>query len=155
MQIMGHGVNIRVVIVWVAALFAVDSLQLKLAQQPSTNTHLHTNICYSGIVTVFQKGKRRTSIFTDRSTHFLHVQETETKATVKTDNHGTCTEICQFVRSFQLYYMLFLCVDLFEPCHEKTSVLHYAKTKTQISLAITAFVFTTLLVQFVYFVNPK
>ena len=48
----------------------------------------------------------------------------------------------------------------FEPVHEKTNNLHYAKTKTQISFAVTAklisaFVFATRIVHFLFFLNPK
>ena len=48
----------------------------------------------------------------------------------------------------------------FEPRHEKTGFFEYAKTKTQISLAVTAklisvFVFATRIVQSLYFLNPK
>ena len=54
----------------------------------------------------------------------------------------------------------------YESRHEKTSVLHmrkqfaYAKTKTQISFAVTAklistFVFATQIVRSLYFLNPK
>ena len=47
-----------------------------------------------------------------------------------------------------------------EPPHGKTNNLHNAKTKTQISFAVTAklisaFVFATRIVQFFYFINPK
>ena len=43
------------------------------------------------------------------------------------------------------------CLGLYEPHHEKTDFLHYAKTKTQISFAVTAklisdFVFATRIV---------
>ena len=48
---------------------------------------------------------------------------------------------------------------LFEP-HEKNQQSAYAKTKTQISFAVTAklisaFVFATQIVQFLYFLNPE
>ena len=48
----------------------------------------------------------------------------------------------------------------FEPRREKTVFFAYAKTKTQISFAVTAklisaFVFATRIVQFLYFLNPK
>ena len=44
--------------------------------------------------------------------------------------------------------------------HEKTNVFAYAKTKALISFAVTAmlisaFVFTTWIVQYLYFLNPK
>ena len=47
-----------------------------------------------------------------------------------------------------------------EPRHEKTGCFAYAKTKTQISFAVTAklisaFVFATRIVQSLYFLNPK
>ena len=47
-----------------------------------------------------------------------------------------------------------------EPRHEKTVFFAYAKTKTQISFAVTAklistFVFATRIVQSLYFLNPK
>ena len=47
-----------------------------------------------------------------------------------------------------------------EPPHEKTGFLHNAKTKTQISFAVTAklistFVFATRIVQSLYILNPK
>ena len=44
-----------------------------------------------------------------------------------------------------------------EPRHGKTNNLHRQKTKTQISFAvlISAFVFATWIVQFLYFLNPK
>ena len=49
---------------------------------------------------------------------------------------------------------------LFEPCYEKTGFFAYAKTKTQISFAVTAklisaFVSATRIVQSLYFLNPK
>ena len=49
---------------------------------------------------------------------------------------------------------------LFEPRREKTGILHNAKTKTQISFAVTtklisAFVFATRIVQSLYYLNPK
>ena len=49
---------------------------------------------------------------------------------------------------------------LFEPHHEKTVFFANAKTKTQISFAVTAklisaFVSTTWIVQSLYFLNPK
>ena len=48
----------------------------------------------------------------------------------------------------------------FEPRHEKTGFLHYAKTKAQISCAVTAqlisaFVFATQIVQSFFFLNTK
>ena len=48
----------------------------------------------------------------------------------------------------------------YEPRREKTVFFAYAKTKTQISFAVTAklisaFVFATLIVQSLYFLNPK
>ena len=48
--------------------------------------------------------------------------------------------------------------ELYKPRHEKT--ISYAKTKTQISFAVTtklisAFVFATWIVQSLYFLNPK
>ena len=47
-----------------------------------------------------------------------------------------------------------------EPRHEKTGFFAYAKTKTQISFAVTAklisaFVFTKRIVQFLFYLNPK
>ena len=50
--------------------------------------------------------------------------------------------------------------DSYEPRHEKTGFFAYAKTKTQISFAVTAklisaFVFTIRIVQSLYFLNPK
>ena len=47
-----------------------------------------------------------------------------------------------------------------EPCLEKNRIFTYAKTKAQISFAvaaklISAFVFATRIVQFLYFLNPK
>ena len=49
-----------------------------------------------------------------------------------------------------------------EPPHEKTNNLHMRKTKALISFAvhvtaklISAFVFATLIIQFLYFLNPK
>ena len=47
-----------------------------------------------------------------------------------------------------------------EPAHGKTNNLHRQKTKAQISFTInlkpiSAFVFTTWIVQFLYFLNPK
>ena len=52
------------------------------------------------------------------------------------------------------------CSFKFEPRHEKTSFFVYAKTKTQISFALTAklisaFVFAIRIVQSLYFLNPK
>ena len=51
-------------------------------------------------------------------------------------------------------------VFLFEPGREKSGFFAYAKTKTQISFAVTAklisvFVFATWMVQYLYFLNPK
>ena len=48
----------------------------------------------------------------------------------------------------------------FELHQEKTNILHMGKTKAQISFAVTAklisiFVFTTRIIQFLYFLNPK
>ena len=62
--------------------------------------------------------------------------------------------ICNFVLHFQFR------ITLYEPRREKTGVLHYAKTKTQISFAVTAklisaFLFTTRIVQSLYLLNPK
>ena len=50
--------------------------------------------------------------------------------------------------------------SIFEPHCEKTRFFAYAKTKTQISLAVTAklisaLVFTTRIVQSLFFLNPK
>ena len=42
------------------ALFATDSLELKLAYTPSTNTQTHINAEYSGIKMVFLSNERRT-----------------------------------------------------------------------------------------------
>ena len=55
---------------------------------------------------------------------------------------------------------VYISVSLFEPSHEKTGFFVYAKTKMQISFAVTvklisAFVFATWLVQFLYFLNTK
>ena len=57
------------------------------------------------------------------------------------------------------------CVNLslhiiYEPHHEKTGYFAYAKTKAQISFAvnaklISAFVFATRIVQFLFCLNPK
>ena len=49
---------------------------------------------------------------------------------------------------------------LFEPCHEKTGFFAYAKTKPQISCAVTAqlisaFVFATQIVQSLFILNSK
>ena len=49
---------------------------------------------------------------------------------------------------------------LYEPCHEKNQRFAYAKTKTQISFAVTAklisaFVFATRIVQSLFYLNPK
>ena len=51
-------------------------------------------------------------------------------------------------------------ININEPRREKTGFMPYAKTKTQISFAVTAklisaFVFATRIVQFLYFLNPK
>ena len=51
-------------------------------------------------------------------------------------------------------------VNIYEPRCEKTGFFAYAKTKTQISFAVTAklisaFVFATRKVQFLYYLNPK
>ena len=51
-------------------------------------------------------------------------------------------------------------MKLFELRREKTVFFAYAKTKTQISFAVTAkllsvFVFATRIVQSLYFINPK
>ena len=51
-------------------------------------------------------------------------------------------------------------VQINEPRHEKNQQSAYAKTKTQISFAVTAklisaFVFATWIVQSLYFLNPK
>ena len=50
--------------------------------------------------------------------------------------------------------------EYFEPRREKTIFFAYAKTKTQISFAVTAklisaFVFATWIVQFLFYLNPK
>ena len=52
------------------------------------------------------------------------------------------------------------CLLTYEPRHEKTVFCIYAKTKTQISFAVTAklisaFVFATRIVQSLYYLNPK
>ena len=49
---------------------------------------------------------------------------------------------------------------LYEPCYEYTGFFAYAKTKTQISCAVTAqlisaFVFATCIVQLFFYLNPK
>ena len=49
---------------------------------------------------------------------------------------------------------------IFEPHRERKRILAYAKAKAQISFTVTAklisaFVFATLIVQFLFFVNPK
>ena len=49
---------------------------------------------------------------------------------------------------------------IFEPSHEKNNNLHYAKTKTQISCAVTAqlisaFVFATRIVEFLFYLYTK
>ena len=51
-------------------------------------------------------------------------------------------------------------ITIYEPPHGKTNNLHLAKTKTQISFEVTAklisaFVFTTWIVQFLFYLNPK
>ena len=51
-------------------------------------------------------------------------------------------------------------INITEPRSEKTQRFAYAKTKTQISCAVTAqlisaFVFATWIVQHLYFLNPK
>ena len=53
-----------------------------------------------------------------------------------------------------------LILIIIEPRHDKTNVLLHTKTKTQISFAVTAnlisaIVFATLIVQSLYFLNPK
>ena len=50
--------------------------------------------------------------------------------------------------------------SIYEPCYEKNRLFAYAKTKTQISFAVTAklisaFVFATWIVQLLYFLNTK
>ena len=45
--------------------------------------------------------------------------------------------------------------EIIEPRYEKTGFLHMRKTKTQISFAVSAFVFATQIVQSFYFLNPK
>ena len=49
---------------------------------------------------------------------------------------------------------------IYEPRHEKTGFFAYAKTKTQISFMVTAklisaFVFATRIVQFLFYLNSK
>ena len=49
---------------------------------------------------------------------------------------------------------------IYEPRHEKTGFFAYAKTKAQISLAVTAqlisaFVFVSRIAQFLFFLNPN
>ena len=72
------------------------------------------------------------------------------------NNHSTITS--------SSYKVKYGCVvpfqAVYEPRHEKTGFLHMRKTKTQISFAVTAklisaFVFATLIVQSLYFLNPK
>ena len=51
-------------------------------------------------------------------------------------------------------------IFVFEPPHGKTNNLHRRKTKAQISFAVTAklisaFVFATRIVQFLFYLNPK
>ena len=47
-------------------------------------------------------------------------------------------------------------MNLYEPPHQKTNKSAYAKTKTQISCAVTgAFGFATKVVQFLFYLNPK
>ena len=60
-------------------------------------------------------------------------------------------------------YSLFQCSKFFtryEPRHEKTNIMHMRKQKTQISFMVTsklisAFVFATLMVRSLFFLNPK
>ena len=67
--------------------------------------------------------------------------------------------ICNQVR-LKLVYAAYKASVIYEPRHEKTAFLAYAKTKTQISFAVTAklisaFVFALRIVQSPYFLNPK
>ena len=55
----------------------------------------------------------------------------------------------------KIFYMI-----TYEPHHEKTNIFHMQKTKAQISCGVTAqsisaFVFATRIVQFLFFLNPK
>ena len=78
--------------------------------------------------------------------------------TVKTDLTGCMSRLSfHLVQSPKLWIVMQL---MYEPRHEKKTDFAYAKTKTQISFALTAklisaFVFATKLVQFLYFLNPK
>ena len=61
---------------------------------------------------------------------------------------------------FTIFIFKVLHLQLFEPPHGKTNNLHRRKQKTQISFAVTAklisaFVFTTRIVQFLFYLNLK
>ena len=64
------------------------------------------------------------------------------------------------LRFFRIFKSSFSHYATHEPHHEKTAFFAYAKTKTQISFAVTAklisaFVFATGIVQSLYFLNTK
>ena len=64
------------------------------------------------------------------------------------------------MKIIRMIIIILLILIIIEPRHEKFNVLLHAKTKTQISFEVTAnqisaIVFTTLIVQSLYFLNPK
>ena len=61
---------------------------------------------------------------------------------------------------YNVHYLLDFTLFEIELCHEKMRIFAYAKTKTQISFAVTAklisaFVSATQIEQSIYFLNPK
>ena len=69
--------------------------------------------------------------------------------------HITCMSLFHYILLFTKKKN-----DAFEPPHGKTNNLHTAKTKAQISFAVTAklisaFVFATRIVQFLLYLTPK
>ena len=77
----------------------------------------------------------------------------------------TCDSIAHLLQIYLCFESIGFICEVFpiltnEPRHEKTNILHKQKQKAQISFAVTvklisAFVFATWIVQFLYFPNPK
>ena len=54
-----------------------------------------------------------------------------------------------------MFIKKFLINKIFEPPHQKTKILHKRKQMCRLALQFSAFVFTTGIVQFLYFLNRK
>ena len=97
-----------------------------------------------------------------KSVYFLCMCKTVIKRVVCIRSQSTKCFHFTFVKVFVLILSAqsHVGVSRLEPRHEKTGFFAYAKTKAQISFAVTAklisaFVFATRTVQFLFFLNPK